>query len=134
MAVNPGPHDLDQTRVVLAPSGRATLKDDSPTFYQELDADFENFSGHLLFSRHSFSEPWPTWEIHPEGDEFVYLLSGDTDFVLHTESGEQVVRVNEPGSYVIVPQGTWHTARPHAPTTMLFVTPGEGTLNSETPG
>ena len=89
---------------------------------------------HLLFSRFSFDAPWPTWEIHPHGDEFVYLLSGDTDFVLHTDTGEEVVRINEPGSYVMVPKNTWHTARPHAPTTMLFVTPGEGTLNSETPG
>ena len=29
---------------------------------------------------------------------------------------------------------TWHTARIHAPATMLFVTPGEGTENRGTPG
>ena len=81
----------------------------------------------------AFSEDWPTWEIHPHGDEFVYLLEGDTDFVLYTEDGEETVRVNEPGSYVVVPQNTWHTARPYAPTKMLFVTPGEGTLNQPSP-
>ena len=27
-----------------------------------------------------------------------------------------------------------HTARPNAPTSMLFITPGEGTENRETPG
>ena len=134
MSSLPGPHDLDRTRVILAPSGDATLKDDSPTFYEELDREFDDFAGHLLFSRFSFDEPWPTWEIHPHGDEFVYLLAGDTDFVLHTDAGEQVVRISEPGSYVMVPRNTWHTARPHAPTSMLFVTPGEGTLNSEMPG
>ena len=95
----------------------------------ELDQDFENFKGHLLIMTHAFSEPWPTWEIHPHGDEFVYLLEGDTDFILRTTDGNETVRVNQPGSYVLVPKGTWHTARPHRPTRLLFVTPGEGTLN-----
>ena len=100
-----------------------------PKIYQELG----EFSGEILVSRHEFSEPWPTWEIHPKGDEFVYLLSGDTDLVLKVAGQEKVVRVNVPGSYVVVPRGTWHTARPHEKTAMLFVTPGEGTLNQEAP-
>jgi hypothetical protein len=53
--------------------------------------------------------------------------------VLKAGADERVVRVSEPGSYVVVPKGAWHTARPHAPTTLLFVTPGEGTLNAEQP-
>ena len=57
-----------------------------------------------------------------------------TYFVLWVDSEEKVVSINEPGSYVIVPRGTWHTARPHEPTDMLFFTPGEGTLNAEQPG
>lgn len=134
MAVSPGPHDLGRTRVILGPDGGVTLKDASPSFYEELDREFGGFAGHLLIQVFSFDAPWPTWEVHPKGDEFVYLLSGDTDFVLHTEAGEKLVRVNEPGTYVMVPKGAWHTARPHAPTTMLFATPGEGTLNAETPG
>ena len=44
------------------------------------------------------------------------------------------VRVSQPGSFDVVPQGTWHTANPHAPTTMLFVTAGEDTENREQPG
>jgi len=53
--------------------------------------------------------------------------------VLWIDETEQTLRVNQPGSYVVVPKRTWHTARPRAPTKMLFVTPGEGTLNAETP-
>jgi len=37
------------------------------------------------------------------------------------------------GSSVIVPKGTWHTPKVHAPTSMLFVTPGQGTENLEHP-
>ena len=31
--------------------------------------------------------------------------------------------------HVVVPKGTWHTARTSVPTKMLFVTPGQGTEN-----
>ena len=133
MAIDPGPHDLNQVRFVLAPNGNGTNKSVSETFYQELDEEFADFSGHVLIQQFSFDTPWPTWEVHPKGDEFVYLLSGDTDFVLREGGTERTVRVSEPGSYVVVPKGAWHTARPHAATTLLFVTPGEGTLNAATP-
>ena len=133
MSVEPGPHHIERMRYILGPSGTGTVKPDSPTFYQELDEEFPEFRGHVLIQRFSFDSPWPTWEVHPEGDEFVYLLKGDTDFVLRVDGEESVVRVNEPGTYVVVPKGAWHTARPHTATTMLFVTPGEGTLNAEEP-
>lgn len=134
MSIHPGPYDIDATRLIMAPGGAATAKAVTPTFYEELDDGFDGFRGHVLIARYAFDEAWPTWEVHPHGDEFVYLLSGDADFVLKTDDGETTVRISEPGSYVVVPKGAWHTARPHAPTVMLFVTPGEGTLNSETPG
>ena len=133
MATDPGPHPLNAVPFILAPSGVGTPKPMSPTFFSDLDEDFGDFAGHVLVMRYSFSEPWPTWEVHPNGDEFVYLLEGDTDFVLWENGQERIVRVDQPGSYVVVPQGAWHTARPHAPTTMLFVTPGQGTLNAERP-
>ena len=134
MSIDPGPHDLNTIRFILGPDGTGTTKADSPTFYQELDTDFKDFSGHLLVSRHSFDSSWPTWEMHPHGDEFVYLLEGDTDFVLSEAGTERRIRINRPGDYLVVPKGAWHIAHPHAPTTMLFVTPGDGTLNQETPG
>jgi len=34
-----------------------------------------------------------------------------------------------PGIYEQLDRGTWHTARTSVSTTMLFVTPGEGTEN-----
>lgn len=134
MATDPGPYELNTTRLILSPELIATAKAVTPTFYQELDEEFSAFAGHTLISTYAFDEPWPTWEVHPEGDEFVYLISGDAEFDLWSEAGgEQSLRVNKPGSYVVVPKGVWHTARPHKPTNMLFVTPGEGTLNMDWP-
>ena len=134
MATHPGPFDLDSTRLILSPGADATPKAVTPGFYEELDTEFEGFAGHMLVSQHAFDEAWPTWEMHPKGDEVVYLLEGEVDLVLWTDEGEKAVRVDRPGSYIVVPKGTWHTARPLKPTTMLFVTPGEGTLNAEKPG
>jgi len=128
-----GPHDLDAVRFILGPDGQGTNITVTPDFYEQLDRKFTDFTGHVLIQRFSFDEAWPTWEVHPKGDEFVYLLEGDTDFLLRIDGEDRRVRVNETGSYVVVPRGTWHTARPHAPTTMLFVTPGEGTLNAVEP-
>jgi mannose-6-phosphate isomerase-like protein (cupin superfamily) len=133
MPIDAGPHHIDATGLILAPNGDATLKPVTPTFYQDLDTEFDSFAGHLVITQHTFTDPWPTWEVHPHGDEFVLLISGDIDFVLSTSDGEQTLRVNQPGTYVMVPKGIWHTARPRVPTTMLFVTPGEGTLNAEEP-
>ncbi len=132
MPIDPGPYDSNTTRVIMSPTGDATVKTITPRFFEEL-GEFGTFAGRLLISRFDFDEPWPTWEMHPEGDEFVYLLCGDVDFVLRLAEGDKTIRVNEPGSYVMVPKGTWHTARPNAPTSMLFVTPGEDTQNRETP-
>lgn len=133
MNTDPGPHKLAAAPYILTPGGDGVVKRMSPSFYAELDEDFDHFKGHTLVQVFAFSEAWPSWEIHPHGDELVYLLEGDTEFVLRTAAGDQTVRVSEPGTYVVVPKNTWHTARPHAPTKMLFVTPGEGTLNEAQP-
>lgn len=129
----PGPFDIDAARPVLAPDGSVTPQAVTPDFYAALDRDFGGFAGHLLISQFAFAEPWPGWERHPHGDEFVYLLSGNVDFVLWQHGCERIVRVDRSGCYVVVPRGVWHTARPHAPTTMLFVTPGEGTEHADGP-
>lgn len=133
MPIDPGPHDIENVAFILGPDGKGTHKRKGPTFYEELDTDFNGFRGHVLVQRFTFSEAWPTWEMHPHGDEMVYLLAGDTQFVLWRDGREELVRVNQPGSYVTVPRGVWHTARPLAATTLLFITPGEGTLNAESP-
>ena len=130
-----GVQNIESVSAVMDPDNLVHLRSVSPDFFHALERDFGDFNRHVLISHHAFDEPWPTWEIHPEGDELVLLLSGDSDLVLAGEGHvESVVRVTRPGDYVLVPKGTWHTARPHAPTSMLFITPGQGTINALTPG
>jgi mannose-6-phosphate isomerase-like protein (cupin superfamily) len=80
-----------------------------------------------LMSAFTFSEPWRTWERHPAGEELVMLLSGAATVVLEEGGVERSVHLAKPGSYVLVPTNTWHTARTDVATTMLFLTPGLGT-------
>jgi mannose-6-phosphate isomerase-like protein (cupin superfamily) len=121
------PNLLD-TYVVLGPDHAATSVPVTPTIWEELDRRFERFRGRVLVARFDFERDWPTWEMHPNGDEVVVLLSGVARMVLGRDE-EQVTHLTEPGQFVVVPRGTWHTARVDAPTSMLFVTPGEGTAN-----
>jgi mannose-6-phosphate isomerase-like protein (cupin superfamily) len=121
--------DLTSTFVVVEPNHSAIPVAVTPTVFEELDARFDRFKGRLLVSSFAFESDWSTWEIHPAGDEIVCLLSGDVTMVLDRNGVEEPIRLREPGSFAIVPRGTWHTARTSVPTKMLFVTPGEGTEN-----
>lgn len=119
--------------VVLDDDFRASIVEVTPQLYETLDQDYKDFAGHLLISSYAFDADWPTWEVHPAGDEFVILVSGDADLVLAHEGGDETIRMTEAGTFVVVPKNTWHTARIRRPTVMMFVTPGEGTVNSERP-
>ena len=47
------------------------------------------------------------WERHPNGDELVQVIDGETKFHIVTEEGRQT-HVLKAGMLVIVPQGAWH--------------------------
>lgn len=121
--------DLASTFVVISPDHSATPVAVTPTIFEELDRRFDQFKERLLVSSFSFDEDWSTWEMHPTGDEIVCLLSGEVTIVLDRDGVEDLAHLRTPGSFAIVPKGTWHTARTKVPTQMLFVTPGEGTDN-----
>ncbi|MGK2914311.1 MAG: hypothetical protein ACSLE5_07625, partial [Porticoccaceae bacterium] len=116
---------LDSTFAVLGPDLRVTPVPVTPGVYEELDARFDSFKSHVLVALFAFDTDWPTWEIHPAGDEIVVLLSGRATLLLKTAEGEQQAPLSEPGSYVVVPRNTWHTAKIAEQTRMLFITPGE---------
>lgn len=122
-----GPFDLETTFAVLGPGATAVPIEMTPTFYEDLDRNFDGFRGHHLVSIYAFERDWPSWEMHPAGDEVVCLLSGSARMVFDREGKEEAVTLDKPGTYVIVPKATWHTAKVAKAARMLFITPGEGT-------
>ena len=119
--------------VVLQDNLLADVVEVTPDLYERLDRDYGDFAGHVLVASHAFDDDWPTWEVHPAGDEIVILVSGDVDLVLAGAEEDDVIRMTEPGTFAVVPQNTWHTARIRRHSVMLFITPGEGTENREEP-
>ncbi len=126
--------DLASVFAVLKPDLSVAQAGQSPTVYRELDERFEGFRGHVLVAGYEFGADWGMWEQHPAGDELVVLMSGAATMVYRVGDDEFRVRLTDPGTYVVVPRGAWHTAvEVAAPTRMLFITPGEGTDNQENP-
>ena len=119
--------NLATTFVVLNPDLRTATVDVTPAVYEELDRRFDGFRGRVLVSCYTFDSDWPTWERHPAGDEIVCLLSGRAEFFF--QDRKDSVELRQAGEFIVVPKGAWHTAKTSVPTTMLFVTPGEGTEN-----
>lgn len=122
------PLHIASTHLRLKPDGRAERLPVTPQFWPDLIAGkYGDFHNEYLVTTSSFDADWPSWEQHPNGDEIVILLSGAVDFILETAEGERRIEVRKPGEYAFVPKGTWHTAHPLQPTTLLFITAGEGT-------
>ena len=82
--------------------------------------------GGWLVTTNHYGGTWPTWEMHPNGDEVVACLSGSLDLRFEYPDGEQVVGLG-PGQTVVVPAGIWHTATVHEPGECLHITAGRGT-------
>jgi uncharacterized cupin superfamily protein len=120
---------LSSTYVVLGDNGDATPISVSDRFFEDLESKFGDFKGKRLISHFSFDKDWETWEMHPAGEEFVCLLPGRVDLILEQGGVENTVQLSTSGSSVLVPRGIWHTAKVHTPSSMLFITPGEGTQN-----
>ncbi len=132
MSRDTGPFDLSSTYLRLRPDASAEAIPVTDSFWPDLASGvFGAFHNEYLVTTHSFSENWPMWEMHPNGDEMVVLLSGSADLVLEKKTGNKILQLREVGNWVLVPKSIWHTATVYAPSTMLFITAGEGTLHRQ---
>lgn len=73
----------------------------------------------------------PVWEMHPDTDEFFFILEGEFEITLWQEDQPEHF-VAPAGSSFVVPRGVWH--KPAAPrgSKFIYLTPGT-TLHSEDP-
>ncbi|QKG70728.1 cupin domain-containing protein [Erythrobacter mangrovi] len=80
-----------------------------------------------LVSQHTFTEHWPSWEMHPHGDELVVCIAGRMELTQEFPDGHRATIALEAGDYAINPPGVWHIADIADCATAIFITAGEGT-------
>ena len=64
-------------------------------------------------------------EMHPDGDELLYVVSGRIDVRLELADGVRTVDV-EAGRALVVPRGVWHLIEVTEPARIVHITPGPG--------
>ena len=70
-------------------------------------------------------EPPHSGEMHPDGDEVLFLVSGKVNVVIEDQEPPRQVGLL-PGQAVVVPRGVWHRVRLLEPSQLLYITPGPG--------
>jgi mannose-6-phosphate isomerase-like protein (cupin superfamily) len=113
--------DLEQTYLALDGRGAVARLPVGPDCGETIDQS-PAAHGSLVMVGESLAD-WTVWEMHPNGDEIIYLLSGEMELVFEGLPSAPLA----PGRAVIVPRGVWHTARVAKPSKALFITFGEGT-------
>jgi len=126
-----------ETFVHLGDDGSARPLPVTESFWPDLVSGRLGLGPGRLVSFLEFDADWSVWEVHPRGEELVCLFSGAMDLLLQGpappdgpgdgRAGRRAVPLREPGDFLVVPRGTWHSARVHRPSRALFVTAGEGT-------
>ena len=89
---------LTSTYAHLTDDLSATLQPVTPEFWPALVGharpDLEEGRLVMVFD---CDRDWPTWEMHPAGDEVVVLISGAATFVLRLPTGDQTQDLTRPG-------------------------------------
>ena len=122
------PLHLQHTHLRLKSDGGIEKLNFDKTFWPRvMNGELGTFHGEYLVTCSVHDRNWPSWERHPNGDEIVLLMSGSANFLLESPDGIVVKELRHPGEFVFVPRGCWHTANVLAPTSLVFITAGEGT-------
>lgn len=79
-----------------------------------------------LVSWHTFTGPWDSWEMHPNGHELVVCVAGTITLTQEADGAEAQVTLTS-GQAAINNPGVWHTADIEGEASALFITAGVGT-------
>ena len=130
--VQSGPLEFSSTYLRLRADASVEPLPVDTTFWRRImSGQLGDFHHEFLIAGSTFERDWTTWEMHPNGDEIVCLLSGAVTFLLEQAVDTNEIELKENGAYVVIPKGTWHTARTQGKCRMLFITPGEGTQHRQ---
>jgi mannose-6-phosphate isomerase-like protein (cupin superfamily) len=80
-----------------------------------------------LVTAYDMTEDMPSAEMHPEGDELHYLVSGNLDLVLEHDDDANEVLDLAAGESAVVEKGVWHRFVVREPGHGIAITFGRGT-------
>jgi mannose-6-phosphate isomerase-like protein (cupin superfamily) len=130
-----GTIDLSENYLMLEPDGAAVLLPGGGEFWSQLMSGDATDPGirRLMGSEHGrllsalpMSADWTNWEMHPAGDEILFMLDGKATFLLDLPDGLSEVALSA-GRLLVIPKGVWHTAKVSEPARLLAITAGRGT-------
>lgn len=118
--------DLTENYLSLGRSGKIGVIAGGDDFWSLAPEEIERFGDDWFVSEYVFDADWQTWEMHPNGEEIVYLLSGAINLILEKDGSQKTLELRSKG-LVVVPRGTWHTAKVFEPSRVLVMTLGKDT-------
>jgi mannose-6-phosphate isomerase-like protein (cupin superfamily) len=127
--------DLLKNYLLLEPDGAAVRLPGGGEFWSQVmsgnatDPGVRRLMGSAngrLLSALPMSADWTNWEMHPAGDELLFMLEGKATFVLELADGMKEVALSA-GRLLVIPKGVWHTAKVNEPSRLLAITAGLGT-------
>jgi mannose-6-phosphate isomerase-like protein (cupin superfamily) len=71
-------------------------------------------------------------EMHPDGDELLYVVSGRFNVSLELDAERREVELR-PGEALVVPGGVWHLVVLQEPGQLVHITPGPGGAHRPVP-
>jgi mannose-6-phosphate isomerase-like protein (cupin superfamily) len=120
--------NLEETYLLLGKLGKVFELDGGAKFWGRSEAELDEIGDDWLASEFEFDTDWQNWEMHPNGDEVVYIISGSADFILEGNGATKIIEIRGKG-LIVIPKGIWHTAKALAPCRAMHITMGKGTLH-----
>ena len=122
---DPSAIDPVGTYVHLPDGGAAHAVAVTEAFWPDLMSGKRRYEGRLLMAS-KVCEDMGHWEMHPNGEEVLLLVSGSVEVIFDDGTTERVVPLGA-GQICIVPRGVWHRFVVRQSGRMVFITAGEGT-------
>ena len=132
--------DLMKNYLLLEPDGAVVPLPGGGDFWSQMMSRNATDPGirRLIGSEHgrlmsvlSMSADWTNWEMHPTGDEVLFMLEGTATFFLELPGAVREVALRA-GQLLVIPKGVWHTAKVIVPGRLLAITMGKGTEHRPT--
>ena len=117
--------ELTTTYVHLDDGGQGSELPVTEDFWPSLMRGERQLSGRLVIAS-DLAGDTGHWEMHPAGEELLFLQSGSIEVVMERD-GETGRVALAAGQACLVPRGAWHRVVVHEPGRLLFITYGEGT-------